>query len=106
MLRTTITAQYGEACAERTITKARLIYYYGKDWPQFSSALVQYTNNYEYRDSLSLMNRNAKMVLDHSDNPAEWKAAQVWAKYASDKNPSDDEYPSTYDALTAKLSGQ
>ena len=106
VLRTTIVSQYSDAYADRTITKARLIYYYGKDWPQFSSALVQYTNSYEYRDSLSLMNLNAKMVLDHSDNPAELKAALSWAKYASDKKPSNEEYKATYDALKAKLNGQ
>jgi hypothetical protein len=106
MLRTTIVAQYGDTYADRTITKARLIYYYGKDWPQFSSALVQYTNNYEYRDSVSLMNMNAKMVLDHSSNPADLKAALSWAKYASDKNPSNEEYKATFDSLTAKINGQ
>lgn len=106
VLRATIVAQYGDTYADRTITKARLIYYYGKDWPQFSSALVQYTNNYEYRDSLSLMNLNAKMVLDHSDSPADLKAALSWAKYASDINPSNEEYKATYDALSAKLNGQ
>jgi hypothetical protein len=106
VLRTTIVAQYGDTYADRTITKARLIYYYGKDWPQFSSMLVQYTNNYEYRDSLPLMNMNAKMVLDHSDNPTNLKAALSWAKYASDKNPSNEEYKTTLDALTAKLNGQ
>ena len=106
VLRTTIVAQYSDTYADRTITKARIIYYYGKDWPQFSSALVEYTAKYEYRDSLSLMNLNAKMVLDHSDNPAELKAALAWAKYASDKNPSNDEYKATCDALKAKLNGQ
>jgi hypothetical protein len=106
VLRTTIVTQYGDTYAYRTITKARLIYYYGKDWPQFSGAMVEYTEKYEYRDSLSLMNMNAKMVLDHSDNSADLKAALSWAKYASDKNPSNDEYKATYDALSAKISGQ
>jgi predicted nucleic acid-binding Zn ribbon protein len=106
VLRTTIVAQYGDAYAGRIITKGRLIYYYSKDWPQFSSALVQYTNNYEYRDSLSLMNMNAKMVLDHSDSPADLKAALSWAKYASDKNPSNEEYKATYDALSAQITGR
>jgi len=38
------------------------------------------------------MNKNARMVLDHSENPADWKAAQAWVKYASDKNPSNEEF--------------
>lgn len=106
MLSTTITTRFDGNYASRNITKAKIYYFYGKDWAQFSTALVQYTQAYEWRDSLSLMNKNAKMILDNSTNPADWKAAQSWAKYASDKNPSNDTYRATYDALTAKLDGK
>jgi hypothetical protein len=106
VLRTTIATRFDTSYANRNITKARIFFFYGRDWAQFSTALVAYTNQYEWRDSLSLMNTNAKMVLDHSQNPAEWKTAQSWAKYASEKNPSNDEYRATYDALTAKINGQ
>ena len=106
MLATTITTRFDGNYATRNITKAKIYYFYGKDWAQFSTALVQYTQNYEYRDSLSLMDKNAKMILDHRQNPADWKAAQSWAKYASDKNPSNDTYRATYDALTARISGR
>jgi hypothetical protein len=106
VLRTTIVAKYGDSYADRNITKASIYYYYDRDWAAFCTALVQYTQNYEYRDSLTLMNKNAKMILDHSANPADWKAAQTWVKYAADRNPSNEEYKATYDALTAKLNGQ
>lgn len=106
MLRTTIATRFDASYADRNITKSRIFFFYGRDWAQFSTALVNYTQQYEWRDSLSLMNMNAKMILDHSANPADWKAAQSWAKYASDKNPSNDAYRATYDALTAKISGQ
>jgi hypothetical protein len=106
ILRTTIVAKYGDTYADRNVTKARIFYFYGKDWAQFSTALVQYTQNYEFRDSLSLMNKNAKMVLEHSDNPADWKAAQGWVKYAADKNPSNEEYKATLEALGAKIGGR
>ena len=106
VLRATIVAKYGDTYSDRNVTKARIYYFYDKDWAQFSTALVQYTQQYEYRDSLTLMNKNAKMVLNHSENPAEWKAAQAWVKYASDKNPSNEEYKATYDALSAKIGGQ
>lgn len=105
VLRTTITTRFDGTYADRNITKAKIYYFYGNDWPQFSTALVNYTQHYEWRDSLSLMDKNAKMILDHSQNPADWKAAQSWAKYASHKNPSNDTYRATYDALTAKISG-
>ncbi|HWB94249.1 MAG TPA: hypothetical protein VG605_20485 [Puia sp.] len=105
-LAATISGQFNSSYADRNITKAKIYYFYGRDWSQFSTALVQYTQNYEYRDSLSLMNKNAKMILDHSQNPADWKAAQSWAKYASDKNPSNDAYRATYDALTDKIAGK
>jgi len=105
ILHTTIATRFDNTYADRNITKAKIYYFYGHDWPQFSTALVQYTQQYEWRDSLPLMDKNAKMILDHSQNPADWKAAQSWAKYASDKNPSNDTYRATYDALTAKISG-
>jgi hypothetical protein len=106
VLRTMITTRFDTGYANRNVAKAKIFFFYGRDWAQFSATLVQYTQQYEWRDSLSLMNTNAQMVLDHSQNPAEWKAAQAWAKYASDKNPSNDEYRATYDALTAKINGQ
>lgn len=105
VLSTTITTRFDASYADRNITKAKIYYFYGHDWAQFSTALVQYTQQYEWRDSLALMDKNARMVLDHSQNPADWKAAQSWAKYASDKNPSNDTYRATYDALTAKIAG-
>ena len=106
ILRTTIVTRYDDSYGDRNVTKAKIYYFYGNDWVQFSTAIVQYTQNYECKDSLSLMNKNAKMILQHSDNPAEWKAAQSWVKYASDRNPSNEAYKATYDALTAKISGQ
>ena len=106
VLRTTITTRFDASYADRNITKSRIFFFYGRDWAQFSTALVQYTQQYEWKDSLNLMNMNAKMVLDHSQNPADWKAALSWAKYASDKNPSNDTYRATYDALSAKIAGQ
>jgi len=106
ILRTTITSRFDPTYADRNITKAKIYYFYGRDWPQFSTALVNYTQEYEWRDSLSLLDKNARMILDHSRNPAEWKAAQSWAKYASGKNPSNAIYRATYDALTAKINGQ
>ncbi|HEV2478590.1 MAG TPA: hypothetical protein VGS79_02955 [Puia sp.] len=105
ILRTTISTRFDNNYAERNVTKAQIFFYYGRDWARFSTALVQYTDKYEWRDSLSLMNLNAKMILENSANPADWKAAQAWVKYASDKNPSNETYRATYDALTAKISG-
>jgi hypothetical protein len=106
VLRTTITTRFDAGYADRNITKAHIFFFYGRDWAQFSTALVQYTQQYEWRDSLSLLNKNAQMILEHSPAPADWKAAQGWAKYATDKNPSNDAYRQTYDALTAKVNGQ
>jgi hypothetical protein len=106
ILRTTITTRFDATYADRNITKARIFFFYGRDWAQFSTALVQYTQNYEWRDSLSLLDKNAKMILENSPTPADWKAAQSWAKYASDKNPSNDTYRATYDALTEKINGK
>jgi hypothetical protein len=106
VLHTTIQTRFDASYADRNTTKAQIFFYYGRDWARFSTALVQYTDKYEWRDSLSLMNLNAKMILANSTNPTDWKAAQAWAKYATDKNPSNGNYRATYEALTAKISGQ
>lgn len=106
MLGAAITARFDSSYTLRNITKAKIFYFYGSDWGQFCAALVQYTQNYEWRDSLSLMNKNAKMILENSANPADWKAAQSWVKYAVEKAPSNGEYKATYDALAEKINGK
>jgi hypothetical protein len=106
VLRTTIVTRYNDSYGDRNVTKAKIYYFYGKDWAQFSTAIVQYTQAYECKDDLTLMNGNAKMILAHSQNPAEWKAAQGWVRYATEKAPSNEKFKATYDALTEKLQGK
>lgn len=59
---------------DRNITKAKIYYFYRRDWAQFSTTPVQYTDKYEFRDSLVLMNKNAKMILENSANPADYSS--------------------------------
>jgi hypothetical protein len=49
------------------------------------------------------MNKNAKMVLQYSKDPEEWKAAAAWVKHAVDKEPGNADYKETYDGLTMKI---
>ena len=98
-----IKTKYGESYVDRSVTKAQIYYYYGKDWPLFCKALVHYTEAYESKDDLSRMNKNAKMVLQNSENPEELKTAAGWVKYAMKKEPGDHGYKDTYDALTTKI---
>jgi len=98
-----ITAKYSATEADRAVTKARIYFYYGKDWALFSAALVHYTTAYEDKEDLRLMNKNATYVLQHSTNPEEWKTARGWVKHAVDKEPSNATYKATYDALTEKI---
>ena len=106
ILRTTIVTRFDDTYADRNVTKAKIYYYYNRDWTQFCKAIVQYTQSYEYRDSLPLMNTNAKMILEYSTNPDDWKAAQSWVKYATEKDPANLAYKITCDALTAKINGK
>jgi len=98
-----VKAKYGDSYVDRAVTKARIYYYYGKDWPVFSKALVHFTEVYEDKDNLKLMNKNAKMVLQYSQDPNDWKAAVTWMKRAMDKEPGNAAYKETYDALTTKV---
>ena len=98
-----VKAKYGDSYIDRTVTKAKIYYYFGKDWPVFSKSLVHYTEAYEDRGNLRLMNKNAKMVLQYSQDPEEWKAAVAWVKHAVDKEPGNADYKETYDGLTMKI---
>lgn len=97
-----IKASYSDLQADRALTRAKIYYYYGKDWPQFSAALVHYTETYEDKEDLPLMNKNANFILQRSTNPDEWKTALAWVKHAVDKEPSNTAYQQTYQGLLAK----
>jgi hypothetical protein len=101
-----VKASYSDVQTDRSITKAKIYYYYGKDWAQFSTAIVHYTDTYENKDDGVLMDKNAKMILDHSQDPKEWKAALGWIQHVLDKAPDNQMYKATRDALNAKLVGQ
>jgi len=99
---TTITTKYDGTYADRNVSRSKLFYYWAKDWALFSTALVHFTDVYENKEDLQLMNKNAQMVLEHSTNPVELKAATAWVKHAVDKDPSNTTYRETYTALVAK----
>ncbi len=94
---------YTESQTDRALTKAQIYYYYSRNWTKFSTAIVHYTDTYEDKDDLNLMNKNAGFILQHSENPGEWQTAQGWIKHAVDAKPDNAAYKATYDALTAKL---
>lgn len=98
-----ISVKYGDSYVDRNVTKAKIYYYFGKDWPLFSRALVHYTEAYENKEDLKLMNKNAKMVLQYSQDQDELKTALVWVKHAVDKEPGNTTYKSTYDGLVVKI---
>jgi hypothetical protein len=98
-------ASYSDVQSDRALTKAQIYYYYGKNWARFSTEIVHYTETYESKEDLPLMNKNAKMILDHSQDPKEWMGALAWVQYAADKEPANADYKATCDALKAKING-
>ena len=104
-MRANILLKYDGVAADRAVTKARIYYYYSKDWALFATAIVHFTEAYEDKEDLNLMNKNAKFILRYSQNPKEWKMAQAWVKHAVDKDPSNAGYKETWDALEAKIKG-
>ncbi|MBS1524855.1 MAG: hypothetical protein JST19_04345 [Bacteroidetes bacterium] len=99
----TITQKYDATTADRTITKAKIYYYYNKDWPAFCDAIVHYTDNFELANDYPLLNKNAGMILKNSNDAAQLKEAQKWAKAALDSDPNNEQYKTTYQALSAKI---
>jgi len=98
----TIAAKYDAVTADRTITKAKIYYYYAKDKAIFCTNIVHYTNSYELANDYPLLNLNADMILASDNNPAELKEALRWAKVTADSDPSNEKFKATYESLKAK----
>jgi len=101
----TITQKYDAITADRTITKAKIYFYYYKDWPTFCDAIVHYTDKYELSNDYKLLNKNAGMILKNSTDAAQLKEAQKWAKAALDSDPNNTDFKTTCDGLTSKIAG-
>jgi hypothetical protein len=105
-LKQAIAEKYDAVTADRTITKAKIYFYYGKDWPTFCAGIVHYTDNWELPNDYSLLNKNAKMILENSTDPAQLKEAQKWAKMAMDGDANNADYKTTYQQISDKLAGK
>jgi len=101
-IRKAVAAKFDPVTADRTVTKAKIYYYYAKDKAIFCTNIVKYTNNWELANDYPLLNLNAGMILQSDHNPAEIKEALRWAKAAADSDPANEKYKATYDALKAK----
>lgn len=101
----TITQKYDATTADRTVTKAKIYFYYYKDWPAFCTNIVNYTNHYELANDYKLLNGNAGMILKNCNDPAQLKEALRWSKAALDSDPTNEKYKATFDALNAKIAG-
>jgi len=99
----TIAAKYDPTTADRTVTKAKIYYYYPKDKAVFCTQIVKYTNNYELVNDYPLLNLNAGMILQWDTNPAELKEALRWAKAAADSDPANAKFQTTYEQLKARV---
>jgi len=98
-----ITAKYDATAADRNVTRAKLFFYYSKDWKQFASAIVNFTEKYEDKSNLQTLHTNAGFVLEHSTDKTELSKALGWAKELVAKEPNNEEYKTTLAALTEKL---
>ena len=90
-LTTTIRQRYDSMSADRTVTTAKIYYYYGKDWSRFTATIVHYTDNYEEATNYPLLNKNANFILKFSVDPTEWKAALAWNTTAMHGDPNNDD---------------
>jgi hypothetical protein len=101
-----VRASYSDIQTDRAITKARIYYYFNRDWAKFSSAIVLYTDAYEDKRDAGLMNKNAGFILRYSQNPKEWRAALGWVQRALEAEPGNAACQAMRDALQAKLGSQ
>jgi hypothetical protein len=101
-----IARKYDATYADRTVTKAIIYFTFGKDWSAFTSAIVKYTEKYEHHENLKLLNKNAGFILKYSNDKKELETALGWSRHTIDKEPANEEYKKTYDALQTKLSSK
>jgi hypothetical protein len=102
----TITQKYDALTSDRTVTKAKIYFYYYKDWLTFCENIVHYTDKYELANDYKLLNKNAGMILKNSEDVAQLKEALKWSKAALGSDPNNDKYKATYDGLIAKIAGR
>ena len=98
----TIAQKYDGVTADRTVTKAKIYFYYNKDWPQFCAGIVHYTDNYELANDYKLLNGNAGMILKNSTDAAQLKEALKWAGAAMNGDRNNENYKAAYRALKEK----
>ena len=94
---------YDTQFADRTITRAKLFYYYSKDWKEFATAIVNYTEKYEDKTDRKTLGTNANFVLEHSTDKKELAAALSWIQIILEKDPGNEAYKKTRQALDEKL---
>jgi hypothetical protein len=99
----TVAAKYDAVTAERNVTRAKLFFYYGKDWKAFASAIVVFTEKYEDNSNLPTMLTNANFVLEHSTDKAELAKALAWANMLVEKEPNNEDYKKTLEGLKEKI---
>ena len=98
-----IAAKYDEVTADRVVTKGKIYFYYNKDWPLFCAGIIHYTNSYELASDFKLLNLNAGMIANYSDNKQELTEALRWAKLAAAADPANQDYAKTCQALESKI---
>jgi hypothetical protein len=101
--RDSITKKYNATIADRVITRAQLYRDYGKDWPAFCSALIHYTDTYEDRKDLNLLDKNARMILENSNDKDCLQAVLRWSRQTLVAEPANAAYRSTYTLIQQKL---
>ncbi len=98
-----IAAKYDPVTADRVVTKGKIYFYYNKDWPLFCAGIVHYTNSYELASDFKLLNLNAGMIANYSDNRQELAEALRWAKLAAAAEPANPDYAKTCQVLVSKM---
>ncbi|HSZ87360.1 MAG TPA: hypothetical protein VK787_15110 [Puia sp.] len=52
------------------------------------------------------MNKNANFILKYREEKKELGTALGWSKHTVDKEPGNEDYKKTYDALQTRLNGK
>lgn len=98
-----VTRKYDALTADRTVSKAKIFSSYGRDWTAFTAAIAYYTEKYEDKHNLRILDKNAHFILQYSQNKQELQSALSWSRIVLEKEPGNAGYQQTSTALQAKL---
>jgi hypothetical protein len=103
-IRATITKKYDARYADRTVGRAQVFWYWGKQrWPEYRRHLFAFVKRYGLAKSRVSVNEAAWVIFEHSSDKAELATAASWMEQVCQREPDTPAFIDTHANLLYKL---